>query len=302
MISQYIRKPSSALVAILMKIGHLIPDSIYLKIMYRLILGRKLNLRNPQRYTEKLQWQKLYDRNPIYTTIVDKYAVKEYVCNIIGPEYIIPTIGVWDCPSQIDWEILPEQFVLKTTHGGGGSGVVICRDKLSFDFKLAEEQLKINMKQDLYAAYREWPYSGVPHRVLAEELLPCDSNGQVLDYKFYCFGGEPKVMLIASDRFTSHNFTYYDMNFNKLNIISRQGNNSSYDFSCPSSFEEMKLIAKRLSEGFPQIRVDLYNINGRIFFGELTLFDTSGFDDMSSDLIDMEWGSWINLPNTKQLG
>lgn len=298
--TKHIKNLSSILLSILMKVGFLLPDTTYLRFMYRLILGRKLDLNNPLRYTEKLQWQKLYDRNPLYTTVVDKYAVKKYVSSIIGPDYIIPTLGIWNDPSEIDWESLPNQFVLKTTHGGGGSGIIICKDKSLLDFDSATRRLKSNMKQDLYAAYREWPYLGVPHRVIAEELLPSDSHGQVLDYKFYCFGGIPKVMLVASDRFSSHHFTYYDMSFKKLNIISRQGGNSSIDFECPHAFEEMKSIAKCLSEGFPQVRVDLYYAKGKVYFGELTLFDTSGFDDMSSEKIDLEWGEWITLPNTNK--
>lgn len=275
----------------------LFPDRLYLKLLYRLKLGRRLDLRHPKRFTEKLQWLKLYDRKPLYTKIVDKSEVKQYVARIIGEEYIIPTLGVWNRPEDIDWDSLPNRFILKTTHGGGGSGVVVCNDKAQFNKLEATKTLRKALKQNIYSALREWPYKSVPHRIIAEQLLEKDPKyNDVPDYKFYCFNGEPKVMIVATNRFSNHNFNYYDMEFNKLDIISIVGNKANVDFEKPSHFDEMKSVATKLCKGFPHIRVDLYYSNNRVYFGELTFYDASGFDNMSSDNIDLMWGSWMSLP------
>lgn len=270
-------------------------DKVYLKGMYWLHLGKRLDLKNPQTFTAKLQWLKLYDRKPLYTQIVDKYAVKQYVADIIGEKYIIPTLEVWDSVDKIDYSVLPEQFVLKTTHGGGGSGVAICRDKKTFSTKKAAIILEQSMKSDLYKLLREWPYKNVPKRIIAEKYME-DDSGELRDYKFYCFNGEPKAMLIASNRFTNHNFNYFDMDFKKLPIVSAVGKQSTEEFKKPAEFEEMKEIAKQLSKGFPHVRVDLYCCNHQVYFGELTFFDASGYDDMSSEEWDLKFGSWIKLP------
>ena len=296
-IKRYLKEPSLIIQGLLVKYNFLFPDRIYLKLLYRLKLGRKLDLKNPKRFTEKLQWLKLYDRKPNYPKLVDKAEVKDYVAGIIGDEYIIPTLGVWNQPEDIEWDNLPERFILKTTHGGGGSGVVICNDKSQLDKKLTIDKLNRSMKQDIYATLREWPYKDIPHRVIAEQLLDKDSQyDDIPDYKFYCFNGIPKVVLIATNRFTDHNFNYYDMEFNKLNITSSAGRNAATEFIKPSRFEEMKEIALKLSQGFAHIRVDLYYSNNKIYFGELTFYDSSGFDNLSSDSVDLEWGSWIKLP------
>lgn len=296
-IKRYLKEPSLIIQGLLVKYNFLFPDRIYLKLLYRLKLGRKLDLKNPKRFTEKLQWLKLYDRKPNYPKLVDKAEVKDYVAGIIGDEYIIPTLGVWNQPEDIEWDNLPERFILKTTHGGGGSGVVICNDKSQLDKKLTIDKLNRSMKQDIYATLREWPYKDIPHRVIAEQLLDKDSQyDDIPDYKFYCFNGIPKVVLIATNRFTDHNFNYYDMEFNKLNITSSAGRNAATEFSKPSRFEEMKEIASKLSRGFAHVRVDLYYSNNKIYFGELTFYDSSGFDNLSSDSVDLEWGSWIKLP------
>ena len=296
-LKDYIQKPSLAMLGLITRLNFLFSDKIYLKLLYRLKLGRRLDLKCPRRFTEKLQWLKLYDRKPLYTKLVDKAEVKDYVAGIIGDEYIIPTLGLWNKPEDIDWNSLPDRFILKTTHGGGGSGVVICDDKGQLDKKKAVDKLNRSMKQDIYATLREWPYKDVPHRVIAEQLLDKDSQyDDVPDYKFYCFNGIPKVVLIATNRFSDHNFNYYDMEFKKLNITSSAGSNAAIEFSKPSRFEEMKEIASKLSQGFAHIRVDLYYSNNKIYFGELTFYDSSGFDNLSSDSVDLEWGGWIKLP------
>ena len=294
-VSEYFLHPKRLAVPILMHFGSWIPDKYYLKLIYRLKMGRKLDLEHPKRYTEKLQWLKLYDRKDEYTTIVDKYAVKEYITNLIGNEYIIPTIGVWDKPESINWDLMPNQFVLKTTNGGGGTGVIICRDKSNFDFTTAVSKLKNSMKINLYHTTREWPYKNVIPRIIAEKYLE-DDSGELRDYKFYCFNGVPKVMLLASERFSAHNFNYYDMDFHQLPINSAVGGKSSIEFKRPDCFEEMKKISRSLCQNFAHVRVDLYYSNNKIYFGELTLFDSSGYDNFNSDEEDLRWGSWLNLP------
>ena len=204
---------------------------------------------------------------------------------------------MWDKPESIDWDILPKQFVLKTTHGGGGSGVVICQDKNSLDRNTTINKLRKSMNQDIYTSLREWPYKNVPHRIIAEKLLEIDPvTKDVPDYKFYCFNGIPKVLLIATNRFTKHNFDYYDMSFNRLPITSNVGDNSPIQHNKPKRFEEMCCVVQKLCDGFAHVRVDLYYSNDKVYFGELTLYDSSGFDNLSSDIVDNEWGDWIKLP------
>lgn len=277
-------------------LGFLFPDELFLKVLYRLEMGHKLNLNNPQFFTEKLQWLKLYDRKSSYTKIVDKYEVKSIVQNIIGPEFIIPTIGVWNSPKDIIWDTLPERFVLKTTFGGGSDGVFICKHKDSHEIERIKKGITKSMKTNPYQRLREWPYKNVPKRIIAEEFLD-DETGDLRDYKFYCFNGVPKVLLIASNRYSSHNFDYFDMDFNKLPIRSAMGPNNPNITEKPLCFDRMKEIAKQLSANYPHIRIDLYDCNNRIYFGEMTLYDSSGFDNMNSDEWDLKFGSWISLPN-----
>ena len=191
------------IVSLLQRYGGWIPDRIYLKWLYRLKMGKKLDLKNPKTWSEKLQWLKLYNRRAEYTMMVDKYAVKDYVAGIIGKEYIIQTIGVWDKIEDIEWGFLPDKFVLKTTYGGGSSGVVICKDKSAFDKNKAIVRLKKSMKQDIYRSLREWPYKNVPKRIIAEQYIePSKHLNDLPDYKFFCFNGKPKYCQVISGRAT----------------------------------------------------------------------------------------------------
>lgn len=196
-------KPSKFLVLLLEFYGTRLPDKLYLKILYRFKMGRKLNLMKPITFTEKLQWLKLHNRKQEYTTMVDKYSVKDYVKGIIGPEYIIPTLGVWNNFDDIDFSKMPHRFVLKTTHGGGGGGVVLCKDKSSFNLQKAKEVLEKSLNHDIYRNLREWPYKNVERRIIAEEFLE-DPTGELKDYKFFCFNGEVKFFKIDFGRFTNH--------------------------------------------------------------------------------------------------
>lgn len=273
----------------------LLPDKLYIKLLYRYKMGRLLDLYNPHRFTEKLQWLKLYNRNPLYTKLVDKEAVKDYVSKKIGDDYIIPTLGVWNSFDDINFDELPNKFVLKTTNGGGSIGVVICKDKDKLNKTKAKQNIELGLKLNLYRKLREWPYKGVKPRIIAEQMLE-DASGDLHDYKFYCFNGDPKFLLVSSDRFTNHNFNYFDLNFNKMNITSAMGAQSSTLPEKPGTLDEMKEIAKKLCQGIPHVRIDLYSCNGHVYFGEMTFFDSSGYDNFSSDEWDLKVGSWLHLP------
>lgn len=279
-------------------------DELYIKIWYRLKTGMKLHLDNPQNYNEKLQWLKLYDHNPLYTIMVDKYAVKNYVTKQIGPQYIIPLVGVWDKPQDINFDSLPNQFVLKTTHGGGGGGVVVCKDKTNFDIKKAIEILSDSMRSDGSILNKEWPYKNVPRRVIAETYMEDLKYNELRDYKFFCFNGEPKIMFIASGRMSNPEpyFDFFDMEFNHLNIKSAHPCSPKGELpGKPESFDEMKEIAAKLSEGLPHVRIDLYEVNGHVYFGEYTFFHWGGCGSFEPE----EWltimGDWIKLPEEKRI-
>ena len=293
----YIKNPLRTLAAIFMRIGAWLPDRLYLQILYLLKTGKVLNLNNPQTFSEKLQWMKLYDRKPEYTIMVDKYAVKDYVSKIIGEEYIIPTIGVWDRPEDINWDSLPNKFVLKTTHGGGNEGVLICKDKSCFDKEKACKRLGKSLKQNLYLSQREWPYKNVRRRILAETYMEDKKTKELRDYKFFAFDGEVKALFVATDRGRGDvKFDYFDADFNHLDLV-QQHPMSGLQIEKPVCFNEMKNIASKLSAGLPQVRVDLYEV--KVFFGEYTFFHHGGVVPFHPESWDYEFGSWIKLPERK---
>ena len=272
----------------------LLSDKLFVKIAYRVRVGKKLNLSNPSTYNEKLQWLKLYDHNPLYTTMVDKYAAKAFVKDIIGDKYIIPTLGVWEKPEDIDWNSLPNQFVLKCTHDSGG--LVICKDKSRLDKKSSINKLRKCLQHSFYMAGREWPYKDVPKRIIAEQYME-DEFGELRDYKFFCFGGEVKALFIATERQSREEpyFDFFDENFNHLDM--RHGHpNAPVLPPKPKCFELMKQIASKLSEGHPELRVDLYEVNGKVYFGELTFFHHSGFVHFEPSEWDEKFGAMIKLP------
>lgn len=277
-----------------------LPDSIYLTLLFRFRMGKPLNLKNPKTFNEKLQWLKLYNRKPEYTTMVDKYAVKQYVANIIGDKYIIPTLGVWDKFDDIDFSSLPDQFVLKTTHGGGGGGVVICRDKQTFDKATAKRKLESSMKSDIYKSLREWPYKNVKKRIIAEKFMAPDLGmSDLLDYKFYCFNGEPKLIMVAGGRQSGNKrFAYYDTEWNSVDI-QWGAPRPDKDFEKPMQLEQMLKVAAQLSSEIPHARIDLYCIQDNVFFGEITMFDASGLEKINPSNMDEYLGSLINLPANK---
>ena len=272
----------------------LVSDKTYVRIQYKAALGYYPNLKNPETFTEKLQWLKLYDHNPLYTTVVDKVKVKDYIKDLIGEEYIIPTLGVWSNPDDIEFNKLPERFVLKCNHMGGGS-VFICKDKRKFNEEDVRKSLGKQLKKSMFLKCREWPYKNIERKILCEQFME-DKSGELNDFKFYCFNGQVKILLVASNRFTTHNFNYFDVNFKPVDIDCQAGSPSEKVIEKPKNFEKMLEIAEKLSIGFPHVRVDLYNCEGRIYFGELTLYDDSGFDDMNSEYWNKKMGEWITLP------
>lgn len=272
------------------------PDKQYLQIYYFLKMGKRLNLKEPKTYNEKIQWLKLYNRKSEYTMMVDKYAVKEYVANIIGEEHVIPTLGFWDKPEEIDFDKLPSQFVLKTTHGGGNSGVIVCKDKMKLNKEDAIKRLNKSMHQDLFKSLREWPYKNVKRRILAEAYMEDSETKELRDYKFFAFDGEVKALFIATDRGSGDvKFDYFDAEFNHLDLI-QQHPMSGKTIQKPECFEEMKAIAEKLSVGIPHVRVDLYEVNGKVYFGEFTFSHHGGCVPFHPEEWDYKFGSWIKLP------
>lgn len=294
-LSHYLSNPNLVILAISTRFLKWLPDEIYLRLLYFGHFARPLNLKNPQRFTEKLQWLKLYNRNPQYNKLVDKIEVKKIVAEKIGADYIIPTLGVWDSFDEIDFDKLPDKFVLKSNNGGGGSGVVIVKDKANFDKESARSTLGKSMKADIYTLLREWPYKDMKRHILAEQYME-DESGELRDYKLYCFNGKVKAILVASNRFTDHNFNYYDREFNPLPIESVCGGKSAKSISKPQGLDKMISIAEFLSKDIPHVRMDFYYVQGKIYFGEYTFFDSSGYDNMSSDEWDLKFGSWLELP------
>lgn len=270
-------------------------DTTYLKLNYYLQMHKKLNLNNPQTYNEKLNWLKLNDYHTEYTAMVDKVSAKDYVRRLIGNDHIIPTLGVWEHFDDIDFDHLPGQFVLKTTHDSGG--VVIVRDKKNFDRETAKRKLEKSLKHDYYIGTREYPYRDVKHRIIAEKYMVDESGTELKDYKFFCFNGKCKMLFIATDRPYDTRFDFFDTDFRHLPF--RQGHpNADKVIKKPEKFEEMINIAEKLAAGLPHLRVDLYNINGNIYFGELTFFHFSGIVPFEPEEWDYKIGSWLRLPST----
>lgn len=285
------------LLGILNRIAVLFPDKLFLKLKFRLMMREKLDLNCPKTFNQKLQWLKLYNRKPEYTNMVDKYAVKEYVANIIGEEHIIPTLGVWNSVDEIDWDVLPNQFVLKTTHGGGGGGVVICKNKANFDRDAACQILKKSMKDNIYITQREWPYKNVQKRIIAEEYMIDESGYELKDYKFFCFNGKVECFKVDFDRFTSHKANYYNRDATLLPFWETVcPADHSKTFDKPKNFNKMIEYVETLSKDIPFVRIDFYNINGKIYFGEITFFPAAGFGKFEPKEWDMILGNYLSLP------
>lgn len=272
-----------------------LPDEIYLKFVFKACLNKKLNLTNPQTYNEKLQWLKINYRDPLYPKIVDKYEVRTFIKKQIGEDYLIPLIDVYNNVEEIEWETLPKKFVLKCTHGSGTN--IICKNKDKLDIEKAKKQIEKWMKKNWYWYGREWAYKKIKPRIICEHLLQ-NSNGDLPnDYKFMCFNGEPKMVQVFQGR-DKKNLTkdFYNMNWEKMSI--QQGApNSNNKIAKPINFELMVSIAKKISKNFPFARVDLYELNGEVYFGEITLYPASGFTPFNNKKYDYLFGEWLELPS-----
>ena len=278
-------------------LGRLVPDRLYLKCMFRDKMGYKLNLSNPTTFNEKLQWLKIYDRKPVYSLLVDKFEVKQYVSDMIGSEYVIDNYGVWNSFDEIDFATLPDQFVLKCTHNSGG--IVICEDKASFDREKAKLFLEKNQRDEYYLSGREWPYKSVRPRILAERYMVDDQTRELRDYKFFSFNGEIKMMFVATNRQATDRptaFDFFDENYCHLDIRHGHPNAESIPMK-PKSFDLMKQLAHKLSVGIPQVRVDFYEVNGKVYFGEMTFFHHCGWVPFDPPEWDTILGSWVSLPS-----
>lgn len=276
-----------------------VPDAQYLKLMFQLRMHRRLDLENPKTFNEKLQWLKLNYRSSRFTDMVDKYLAKDYAASVIGDEYIIKTYGVWNSFDEIDFDKLPQQFVLKCTHDSGG--LVICKDKSKLDIASAKKKIERSLKCNFYYVGREWPYKNVKPRIIAEELLVDNNNEEINDYKFYCFGGKAKLLYLSKGL---QNHSTARINFVTLDWKPAPYRRSDYkEFEelpkKPEKLAEMIKLSEKLSEGLPFLRVDFYEINNKVYFGELTFFPGSGFTPFLSYEMDLELGNMLQINSRK---
>lgn len=269
------------------------PDEIHLKIMYKALIGKNINLDNPKGFNEKLNWLKLHDRNPLYNIIVDKLAVKQWVADKIGTQYVSKTYDSWGCVENISLENLPDQFVLKTNHDSGG--VAICRDKSTFDFDAAKRVLRKHLNRNYFWWTREWPYKDVVPLVMAEEYLEDEGlDAGLVDYKVTCFNGDPRLIEVHRGRFGDHTCNYYDQDWNPVTIDWAGIPVSSVEVERPEKLEKMLELSSVLTKGIPQVRCDWYVLGNRLVFGELTLFNGAGLDPIDEEN-DLWLGSLIDL-------
>lgn len=271
-----------------------LPDKPYLKLRYRATFNKKLNLKNPQTFSEKLQWLKLYNRKPEYTQMVDKYEVKKYVSQIIGDEYIIPTLGVWDSFDEIDFNTLPERFVLKCTHDSGG--LVICKDKSQLDLEEARKKIEKSLKHNYYKWGREWAYKNVRPRIIAEAYME-DQSGELQDYKLMMFNGEHRCSFTCTQRYDVDGLkvTFFDTDWNVM-PFERHYPKSKVKIDKPATYDEMVELAVKLAKNIPFVRCDFYEVHGKPYFGELTFFPGSGMEKFNPESWDRTLGDWIELP------
>lgn len=283
------------MIEIASKLQRVIPDNIYLSAKYFKHFHRFPDLRNPKTFTEKIQWLKLYDRREEYITYVDKYLVKEYIAEKIGKKYIIPTLAVWDSVEDIDISKLPEQFVIKCTHDSGS--IIVCKDKRKFNLENAKESLRRGLESTGYWYGREWPYKLVVPKLIVEKYMEDENTHELRDYKFFCFDGVVKMFKVDFDRFTNHRANYYDVT-GKILPFGEKYLPPDFDreIVIPASIPQMIQLAEALSKGIPFVRVDFYDVNGNVFFGELTFYPASGFGPFTDDKADLDVGSWLHLP------
>lgn len=281
-------------------IGKLLTDKQYLCIMNHMLLHKKLNLQNPKTFNEKIQWLKLYDRNPKYTMMVDKYEVKKYVQKLVGSEYIIPTLGVWDSFENIEFDSLPEQFVLKCTHDSGG--LIICRDKNKLNLQETKTKIVSSLKQRYFWIAREWPYKNVKPRIIAEKYMENNGDEELTDYKWFCFNGDPKFLYISHGLANHQTATidFYDINYKRMPFKRTDYKSSIKDTPKPKTYDEMIKIARKLSNGIPFVRIDLYEIGEKVYFSEITFYPCAGWLPLDPPEWDLKLGEYIELPKKQK--
>jgi len=283
--------------AIRYPLAFLLPDALYLKSQYRRKMRRELNLKNPILYSEKVQWLKLYDRNPNWTNQADKYEVRKYITQTIGEQYLIPNYGVWDNFDEIPFESLPDRFVLKCTHDCGS--VLICRDKKGLDLKQTKKRFQKHLAVNCYYQRKEWVYKNIKPRIIAEELMVDESGVDLKDYKIYCFNGEPKIVNIIFDRFAQEGVKelFYSPQWEYLPVGSGgHPNDPNVKIEKPKCLEEMLNLARKLSSDKIHVRVDFYVVEDKIFFGELTFYSCAGYERFDPPSWDKTFGDWMALP------
>ncbi|MBO4276520.1 glycosyl transferase [Candidatus Saccharibacteria bacterium] len=273
-------------------------DEKYIKKKYYLVFHKRLDLKNVKTFNEKLQWLKLYDRKDIYTMMVDKYEIKKYVADQIGEEYIIPTIGIYDKFDDIEFGQLPKQFVIKCTHDSGG--LVICRDKSKLDLEEAKRTINKSLKRNYYYAHREWPYKNVKPRIIIEKYMEDKENNGLTDYKVMCFDGIAKMIFTCTDRFNGGlKVTFFDLKWKQL-PFTRHYPSSNKPIKKPVNLKKMIELSELLSKGIPFVRMDWYEINGKLYFGEFTFYPGSGLEEFNPEEWDEKIGRMLKLPLEKK--
>lgn len=276
-----------------------VPDEPMLRLQYRIKTGRRLDLRDPKRFTEKLQWYKLHYRDPVMHLCADKFTVREYVKSKGLADTLIPLIAHYGSVDEVDWDRLPDSFVIKTTNGGGGLNVIVCPDKAKLDLREVREKLRPKRKLP-HTGGREWAYYGLEPGIVVEERLvdPKHPDLGVNDYKIYCFSGRPHMIHVDFNRFTDHRRNFYDTEWKRL-ILQSEYPNLDAEIERPECLDKMLEIAARLSEDFPFVRVDLYDVDGAVFFGELTFYPSSGYAPHDPDEADFLLGEKFSLTEYK---
>ncbi len=291
---KYIKRPQRIILYLMDKnLFDWMPDEPYLKLKYYLCMGKKLNLNEPKTYNEKLQWLKIHDRKKIYTTMVDKYEVKKYVKDIIGEEFIIPTLGIYNSFDEINFDELPDKFVIKCTHDSGGLEIV--KDKSKMDKEKVRKKINVFMKRNFFKVHREWPYKNVKPRIIIEQYMEDNRTQELRDYKFYVFNEKVGMMMVATDRVGGNTkMNFYDTEFNLL-PFERGRPNTEKKLNKPENLQKMINFAEKLSKGTPHVRVDFYEVDGKLFFGELTFFPASGFSSFNPEEWDRKFGDMLDL-------
>jgi hypothetical protein len=278
-------------------ISKYVPDKIYLSVRYRFRFGNNIDWKEPKTFNEKIQWLKLYDHNPNYIQLVDKYEAKKIVSKLIGNEYIIPTLGIWDDFDDIDFEKLPNQFVLKCTHDSGS--IVIVKDKNKLDKVVTKKKINNALKKDYYIRGREWPYKNVKPRIIAEQYMTDETGTELKDYKVFNFNGEPMFIQVDYGRFTNHKRNLYSTDWKYIEASIKYPTDSTVSITKPEKLDEMLDLARRLSNGIPHVRTDFYIVDGKIYFGEMTFYHGSGFESFKPEEFGQQIGNMLILPNQK---